>query len=513
MPPISSHTGVRLAALTLVALLAAPVGARLLAQDAAALRAQVEAFQQSLKTAWDAGDRDAVLSHFEHGDLLPPTPAQYSMLGRFPFWDRPLASVTRNDDGSLSATFVMDPESDSPAVRMAFTLVGTANGGLQVKSSMTPDQVALARRRLRERHRAEDLTSAVAAAVATRPSFDSTLLPVFEEGFWKQIEQQAAAAGQTVPQEMRDGLRIRPLGEVYAGDKAVLLTLMGIAEGGDVDPLGAGFQRDGDRWAFDATLPLRSRRDLDRFLGEEAPIRIVRAPGLTVEELPAFYQHARTELRAQYEAAEGRGDTERLMGLVEQAMAGRPLLHLWDVATELQFSPGEPATVRLGRQQLEDTEGLISIEVLDEDGDVDELLPLKVVREGDGWVIAGPYETPSDQTQQLFDSLGYALRDFKDANGSYPQAASLDELLTTLRAVAPERELGTTDAWGTPIRYVRSEDGATYRLISAGADMEFDHGDWDPAPTRTRDMESLDPDEDIVHENGRFVRWHKRGIW
>jgi TonB family protein len=53
------------------------------------------------------------------------------------------------------------------------------------------------------------------------------------------------------------------------------------------------------------------------------------------------------------------------------------------------------------------------------------------------------------------------------------------------------------DAWGTRLRL--EVDGESYRIVSAGADRRFDPESWKRPPT-------LDPAEDIVHENGRYRR-------
>jgi hypothetical protein len=62
------------------------------------------------------------------------------------------------------------------------------------------------------------------------------------------------------------------------------------------------------------------------------------------------------------------------------------------------------------------------------------------------------------------------------------------------------RELQPADSWQTPWRIVLNRDGAGYRVVSAGADRTFDEKTWSRASV------SSDPREDLVYENGSFVK-------
>jgi hypothetical protein len=71
------------------------------------------------------------------------------------------------------------------------------------------------------------------------------------------------------------------------------------------------------------------------------------------------------------------------------------------------------------------------------------------------------------QTTARIESTREAIRAYQDGNdGALPE--NLDAL-----GLEPAT---TTDYWGTPFRFQRSEDGASYTLTIAGPDATFDDG-------------------------------------
>jgi len=96
-----------------------------------------------------------------------------------------------------------------------------------------------------------------------------------------------------------------------------------------------------------------------------------------------------------------------------------------------------------------------------------------------GW--SGSYE-PTDAerarwTMSDMRSIAIACEAYRIDNFSFPAAAWLEELE---RLVAPTyiRSLPRHDAWGTPLRYERMEDGKAMRIISAGSDGRFEPDTW-----------------------------------
>jgi hypothetical protein len=91
-------------------------------------------------------------------------------------------------------------------------------------------------------------------------------------------------------------------------------------------------------------------------------------------------------------------------------------------------------------------------------------------------------------------------------NGDY---AALKELLASYLTAFPEK-----DMWGNGYAYVVSPDGSTYRLISSGADGNFE---WDSRRVATKSADEMLEDApetryqerlevDLIFENGYFLQ-------
>ena len=99
-------------------------------------------------------------------------------------------------------------------------------------------------------------------------------------------------------------------------------------------------------------------------------------------------------------------------------------------------------------------------------------------------------------TLQDMQSWRIALEAYKTDHNSYPAGTTLEEAVA---AVEPKyiRKAATNDAWGRPYLYERVGDG--FRLVSAGADGEFNRGSW---TTGARD---LAPEADaVISDAARF---------
>lgn len=95
--------------------------------------------------------------------------------------------------------------------------------------------------------------------------------------------------------------------------------------------------------------------------------------------------------------------------------------------------------------------------------------------------LAGSNYLPTDAerarwTMSDMQSWRIVLEAYKQDHGTYPKAASLEELRPMVEPVYI-RHAPMTDAWGHPYRYA-PDAGGTPRLISAGADGKFDEASW-----------------------------------
>jgi hypothetical protein len=72
------------------------------------------------------------------------------------------------------------------------------------------------------------------------------------------------------------------------------------------------------------------------------------------------------------------------------------------------------------------------------------------------------------------------------------------------------KELPAQDVWGTPYAYVASADGQHYRLLSAGADRQFEPDSLRIAAAAVGESPKVTYrerlEDDIIHEDGVFVQ-------
>ncbi len=103
--------------------------------------------------------------------------------------------------------------------------------------------------------------------------------------------------------------------------------------------------------------------------------------------------------------------------------------------------------------------------------------------------------TMSDMT-----SWRTALEAYAKDHRAYPAAAHIEELRKELQGkymmVAPVH-----DAWGRAYRYERDGDG--FRLVSGGADGQFDERSW----SKKGPAKSLNDDAVMTHEGGWLTRF------
>ncbi len=108
----------------------------------------------------------------------------------------------------------------------------------------------------------------------------------------------------------------------------------------------------------------------------------------------------------------------------------------------------------------------------------------------------------------------YSIRLVNEPN--FPRRKTIDlmrkvasDFAQRIRPLPPSEASLGTDAWGTPFAYRRSEDGASYTLVSAGSDCTFDEASWSVGA-----LEMDDDAEDIVITGPKaraiFVRTWKR---
>lgn len=115
---------------------------------------------------------------------------------------------------------------------------------------------------------------------------------------------------------------------------------------------------------------------------------------------------------------------------------------------------------------------------------------------------------PWRRTMSDMRTLATAIEAFAVDEEALPQVTSLDEL-EALLAPTYVRTMPRTDVWGEPYSYVVSEDGMSYRIVSAGSDRVFD---WDSrrfrAPNEVaRKNSSMTLAADLIFENGEFIQW------
>jgi hypothetical protein len=96
-------------------------------------------------------------------------------------------------------------------------------------------------------------------------------------------------------------------------------------------------------------------------------------------------------------------------------------------------------------------------------------------------------------------------------DASSPQRKTMERMARVAQQIAagvratPRRIAETPDAWGTPLKYVPSDDRKSYLLVSAGADGVFDEASWS-----SESSESADPASDCVirgeRDDLKFIR-------
>jgi len=96
-------------------------------------------------------------------------------------------------------------------------------------------------------------------------------------------------------------------------------------------------------------------------------------------------------------------------------------------------------------------------------------------------------------------SLATALEAYATDHHAYPAASTIDALVAHVQP-SYMRKAHATDAWGRAYVYLPGTDGASYRLVSAGADGKTDPKSWEAAGM----LESFD--DDAVLESGSIIR-------
>lgn len=75
-------------------------------------------------------------------------------------------------------------------------------------------------------------------------------------------------------------------------------------------------------------------------------------------------------------------------------------------------------------------------------------------------------------------SLAICVQAYVIDNKRLPKPSTPEELKALFEPMYI-KTCSLADAWGTPLRYVVSPDGTSYRVISAGSDPKFDPASWD----------------------------------
>lgn len=96
-------------------------------------------------------------------------------------------------------------------------------------------------------------------------------------------------------------------------------------------------------------------------------------------------------------------------------------------------------------------------------------------------------------------SLATAVEAYAVDHKAYPATGTFEAVIALIQ---PNyiRKAPATDAWGHAYVYVPSQDGRSYRLVSAGSDGTTDPGTWSVAGS----LSSFD--EDCVFDSGSVVR-------
>lgn len=456
-------------------------------------RTELEATMASLGEAWDRGDRDAVLSHFQHGDLIPPDDREWRILGHFRFWEKPIRSIETGKDGVIRVEFTMDPESASPAQFMTLEFVRSDGGSLVVRSDATAEELEAARvanKKSQERMKREaEMFESLERELKGR-------VPAGDE--WPLVEHLVAAFAEKTGAP-RSALPFHPLAEVVGEDDALLLCV--IAEHGRLqDPAAVPFRREGDRWVVDeeAMRPGSGLEPPERLAEVDQPGPNLRrqTPGLELERIPLFLHYAFSNLRAAYGRALAEEDWEGATTILRETLVGFTLVDRGKEAIRfLETRPRKVDSVAIDEQRIDGDEAVVTFAIAEESGTSIERFRLR--RAGDGWVIGARSDTLALATMGMLRSLGDTIEAWKiDHDGLYPDARNVDDLRAALVKDGFYRNPPVADAWGTGLKYLVSDDRTGFRLVSAGGDRAFEPAQWEA------EGDLPDLDHDIVFENG-----------
>lgn len=110
---------------------------------------------------------------------------------------------------------------------------------------------------------------------------------------------------------------------------------------------------------------------------------------------------------------------------------------------------------------------------------------------------------PWERTMRDIRSIATAAEAYETDEEKYPPASELKKLLEPTYI----KELPAKDPWGNAYFYIASDDGAHYRIASAGSDGVFD---WDTrkisatAPKDVKYTEHLE--DDIIYQDGALIQ-------
>jgi hypothetical protein len=286
--------------------------------------------------------------------------------------------------------------------------------------------------------------------------------------------------------------------EIYHGDEAVLMM---IAAGGtrfdDVAPL--RFTRKDRAWVLaEDNDPVRADQ-LVASRSTDPNVRIVRRQaGIPFERMPQFILYLLSDRHQKFRAAEDRQDFRTCASIVDEMMAGFSLGNLADLVRTLHSGRDVRRVSLASKVPQPDGRVLASFVIESEEPGTFRYF---LAKEGSGWVIDEAYGLRGRKTEAAIRSVAVAIEAYSIDHGEvYPAATSLEQLKDVLQPTYI-RTLPVADAWGTPIRYEVADKGKRYRLVSAGADRKFDPASWTVA-----NLDLVNLDDDLVFENGTFVR-------
>jgi hypothetical protein len=114
-----------------------------------------------------------------------------------------------------------------------------------------------------------------------------------------------------------------------------------------------------------------------------------------------------------------------------------------------------------------------------------------------------------ERTMKDLRSVATAIEAYATDENHYPKALSYGDLKAILSPTYI-RDFPEKDSWGTAYRYSVSNDGAHYRLVSAGSDRQFEGGSDMIAmfddKTRPPIIRSPSLTSDIIYQDGNFVQ-------